>query len=56
MTGLENPLLFALQESNKIDRQWQPSVALEICKFLSRRSLTPQEVKSCDLVPIPAVR
>jgi hypothetical protein len=31
---LENPLLFALQNSNKIDLSRQLSVALEICNFL----------------------
>jgi hypothetical protein len=35
ITGLENSSLFALQKASKIDLSWQPSVALEICNFLS---------------------
>jgi hypothetical protein len=39
ITGLENPVLFALQNSNRIDRLSQPRMALEICNFLSLCSL-----------------
>jgi hypothetical protein len=37
--GLENPVLFASRKLKEITSSSKPSVALEICNFLSPRSL-----------------
>jgi hypothetical protein len=49
MAGLENPIVFALQKASKIDRLWQPIVALEICNFLMPENHTLSADAASDL-------